>query len=1030
MRLVRAWSRRSIGLGALVIAIGLGRLVGGAQRADAPDASGSAPKLTTVLQEIAGAVPQDRGPAAAAPAAPLDVNALPKSAQDAIRTRRLRVSAAGGIQVVIQTTGVTDERIQQLTAGGATIEIADAASGRVQARASAARLLGLAALDFVNFVTLPSYAIRREGAALTEGDAIIRTDQVRGALSVDGTGVRVGVLSDGLKGIFASGCTSCSGATGGPIATRDLPAAVGTRTSAGVLTQSGGGIIGRSFQANGDLEGLPSGSCGFAGAGAEGTALLEIVHDLAPGARLAFANAGTDLEFNQAVTYLASTNDVVVDDVGFFGLPADGTSSVSTNTANALNNPSYPIRTYITAVGNDATSHYLGTYTNSGLDGTTVTGITTPGHLHLFQATSETTDVLGLGPQPHDVISLPRGGEVAAFLTWDDRFGTSSSNYDLYLIEQSTGRVVARSTDIQSGSQNPVESLDYVNAGNTGFFQMAIQNVRDQAPPRQLNLYVFEPECATDGPRPLAANRHERHNFNTPGRSVAAQGDAGGSPASVISVGAICSGSAGAQAVFAGSAANESCNDRTQGTIEYFSSRGPTLDGRVKPDVSGIDGVSVTGAGSFDRPFFGSSAAAPHVAGEAALLLQSAPCFLASGPGSIDVATARTSLRRLILQNTIAAEPPDNTFGYGLTDALAAARQTLPVFHGTPSITVSGNAPGGANIPPATLGFADPNGCQLTRLSWTGGCGSSPGSTLACPFGTSAVAVGASNNGLSFSTPVALTINVTSFGIAAVPSSATIRAGQAGTYAVTVSAQGGPFSDAIVLGCNNLPPGAVCAFNPPSIAPGAASSQSTLTITTTAQAGAADGSWPGAAIVCVLIVLAARQMKYGRPGRLARGIRVPAYAALATVCVACTGGSSNPLPGSGAVTLSPASVSFGATSVHATSAPQTVTLTNGGSAALALTSVTTSGDFAETNACGGSLAAGASCAIQVTFTPAAAGTRTGALVIADNAVGSPQSVPLTGIGNQAVTQSGTYQLEITGTAGTLVHAAPVTLTVQ
>ena len=107
-----------------------------------------------------------------------------------------------------------------------------------------------------------------------------------------------------------------------------------------------------------------------------------------------------------------------------------------------------------------------------------------------------------------------------------------------------------------------------------------------------------------------------------------------------------------------------------------------------------------------------------------------------------------------------------------------------------------------------------------------------------------------------------------------------------------------------------------------------------------------------------------------------------------------------------------------------------MTLTNGGSAALALTSVTTSGDFAETNACGGSLAAGASCAIQVTFTPAAAGTRTGALVIADNAAGSPQSVPLTGIGNQAVTQSGTYQLEITGTAGTLVHAAPVTLTVQ
>jgi hypothetical protein len=80
------------------------------------------------------------------------------------------------------------------------------------------------------------------------------------------------------------------------------------------------------------------------------------------------------------------------------------------------------------------------------------------------------------------------------------------------------------------------------------------------------------------------------------------------------------------------------------------------------------------------------------------------------------------------------------------------------------------------------------------------------GIDLACPFGTSAVAVGASNNGLSFSTPVALTINVTSFdrrrAIECHHSSGT------GGDGPTVSAQGGPFADAIVLGCNNLPPGA------------------------------------------------------------------------------------------------------------------------------------------------------------------------------------------------------------------------------
>ena len=157
-----------------------------------------------------------------------------------------------------------------------------------------------------------------------------------------------------------------------------------------MLKESTGGIVGRSFSANGDLEGLPPASpaCSFAGAGAEGTALLEIVHDLAPGAKLSFANGDTDLAFNQAVNFLAASNDVVLDDIGFFGEPYDGTSGVSLNTAAALNNPSLPIRAYITAVGNDADEHYIGTYTDSGVDGTSISGIATPGHLHLFQRTA------------------------------------------------------------------------------------------------------------------------------------------------------------------------------------------------------------------------------------------------------------------------------------------------------------------------------------------------------------------------------------------------------------------------------------------------------------------------------------------------------------------------------------------------------------------------------------------------------------------------------------------------------------------
>jgi hypothetical protein len=69
---------------------------------------------------------------------------------------------------------------------------------------------------------------------------------------------------------------------------------------------------------------------------------------------------------------------------------------------------------------------------------------------------------------------------------------------------------------------------------------------------------------------------------------------------------------------------------------------------------------------------------------------------------------------------------------------------------------------------------------------------------------------------------------------------------------------------------------------------------------------------------------------------------------------------------------------------------------------LTLTSIrltgTNPGDFAQTNTCGSSVAAGANCTISVTFTPAASGTRTAAVTVTDNATGSPQTVSLSGTG--------------------------------
>jgi hypothetical protein len=101
------------------------------------------------------------------------------------------------------------------------------------------------------------------------------------------------------------------------------------------------------------------------------------------------------------------------------------------------------------------------------------------------------------------------------------------------------------------------------------------------------------------------------------------------------------------------------------------------------------------------------------------------------------------------------------------------------------------------------------------------------------------------------------------------------------------------------------------------------------------------------------------------------------------------------------VSLSPTSVSFGNQAVGTTSAAQPVTLTNTGSSSLSISGLTASGDFAQTNNCTSALAVNASCTINVSFTPAASGTRTGTLSVTDNASSSPQAVSLIGAGGSS-----------------------------
>jgi hypothetical protein len=155
------------------------------------------------------------------------------------------------------------------------------------------------------------------------------------------------------------------------------------------------------------------------------------------------------------------------------------------------------------------------------------------------------------------------------------------------------------------------------------------------------------------------------------------------------------------------------------------------------------------------------------------------------------------------------------------------------------------------------------------------------------------------------------------------------------------------------------------------------------------------------------------------------------------------GGSPHSVPLSGAgvaaapaVSFSPTSLGFGSRAVGTSSAAQTVTLTNSGNAALTITAIalngSNAGDYGQTNTCPVSpatLAAGANCAISVTFTPTATGSRTANLSVTDNAGGSPQTVPLTGSGTApAVTLTPTSLTFASQTVGTTSAAKTATLT--
>jgi Subtilase family len=858
------------------------------------------PKLSTQLADLARAVPQRSTPLApgekVAPPKGFSVENLPKSVRDAVHAGMMRINKNAEVQAYLEVTKLTPDNLQQLRAAGATIQAVsgpNATPGKtgrldgvpmvfsripiVQANVSASRLEAVAALPFVRFVRLPSYGIPQTGSVDSQGDSILQAEAARLQFGVDGTGTKVGVISGGIGGIFATGCTTCGPTTStpSPITLGDLPNATGTRNSSGILISVSGSIVAQSFNSNGDLE----------NGNAEGTAMLEIVHDLAPGAQLFFANGSTSIEFEEAVNFLAADTDLAVDDVSFLVAPPgitpnasvgayDGTDSVSSNTAAALNTTANPIRAHFTAVGNFAQDHYEGQYVDSGVDGTSITG--EAGGLHLFQAVSNsTTDNEGFGSVIVDPVTVPgvssifpNGGTLIVSLVWNDPFGASTNDYDLFLVPLNcsgfdtsnllpkppctiSGPPVGASTDSQTGTQDPVEVAAYTNtSASLEAIGIVIQNVNNAAAARAFDMFVLG--SLADMPSP-------DHNFNTVSGSVPAESDAGGSPVSVVSVGAINQ----AQCTGPGN-----CT----GSVEAYSSQGltestPQAASRMKPDVTAVDGVCVTGAGGFGngpatncppsqptsytpQTFFGTSAAAPHAAAIAALTLQTAPCLRSSSTVNAPP-TARANLRNFLTSTAVplpgVSQPvPNNIEGFGLLSALAAVTAALPTANAGAAQTVNATTASGATVTLSGSGF-DPDSCPLT-LTWSGSCGTATGASpsVACPIGVDTETLTVSNGGATSGLPTSsVQVTVSDFTATASPTSATIQPGQGASYTVTVGSKFGAFTNPVSLACSGLPSLSSCSFSPPSVTPGSGSGTSALTISTTAPSSVFPLGRPG-----------------------------------------------------------------------------------------------------------------------------------------------------------------------------------------
>ena len=387
---------------------------------------------------------------------------------------------------------------------------------------------------------------------------------------MDGSGITIGVISDGVTNSHLS------------VASGDLPSNFGFNTN------------------------LPH-------FGDEGTAMLEIVHDLAPGANLLFSSGrfGQTTMIDSINWLVANGADVIVDDLGFLEEPYFDDGPIADAVQNAIDGGVV----YVTSAGNfgDA-SHWQGQYELVG------------GALHDF--------LPGPGADATLDFEVPPNTTFRINAQWSDEFSSSSNDYDLFLLLGNT--VVAESRAVQNGNDDPYEALSWANGSNT--------------PNPVVSLVVLKFPSAADRELEIFA----RGGINVDGRATDADTIFGHAALEdVISVGAV-------------NALDPGLDD-----VRDYSSRGPSTiytdfanqvsTQRSTLDVIGVDGVqtNIGQIGLFSNPFNGTSAAAPHMAAIGALLLDAR-----NGMTPAEVSQAFTNAA-----TDIEAPGYDNVAGHGFVNA-------------------------------------------------------------------------------------------------------------------------------------------------------------------------------------------------------------------------------------------------------------------------------------------------------------------------------------------------------------------------